>query len=594
MRASSPVAGDRTTAWLLFAAALLLYARTISFQYALDDRAVTFENRFVREGVAGVPEILSTFYWAGFWDSNAGLFRPLSLVLLAVEWQIAPDAPRLYHAVNVLLYAFTAMVLYRVLRRLRDKPDIAIIATILWIVHPVHTEVVANIKSADEILVVLFVLLSLRSIVLRRFAIAGGLFFCALLSKETAIGWLPLLAVALVALWRREAIRAALPFGAAIGVWAVWHYVVIAGAPSPPITYRYVDNSLVAASGYASRIATAIQIQGRYLLKSFVGYPMSYDYSFRQIPNISFADPTVWISLLVLAGLVLYAASSFVRQPLPALGIAAWLLPLAPTSNLVVLIGATMGDRFLFGPTIGWALCVAVLIARMPRREDVALITGVLAIVYSLQTFTRAADWRSDETLFSADVARAPDSGRVRRNYGTLLMNRAIATPAGPSRSRMLDIAGEQFHRAIEIDPADYEARFALGQVEYQRGEYRASEQWTSSSIDVWHRLGAEPPAVAFLNRGDARMMLGDYAHALEDFEVAARMEPSNGRFAMKIGNALFGRGDLRGAAAAFEKAVKLDPESIEAWDKVANVQGMLGNAERSQEAFAEAARLRR
>src|SRR3954464_2995523 len=109
---------DRRTAWLIFAAAAVLYARTVTFQYALDDRAVTFENRFVRDGIGGIPKILTTFYWAGFWDSNAGLFRPLSVVMLATEWQIVPDAPAVYHAVNVLLYALAAMLLYRVLRML--------------------------------------------------------------------------------------------------------------------------------------------------------------------------------------------------------------------------------------------------------------------------------------------------------------------------------------------------------------------------------------------------------------------------------------------------------------------------------------------
>jgi tetratricopeptide (TPR) repeat protein len=585
---------DRRTAWLIFAAAAVLYARTVTFQYALDDRAVTFENRFVRDGIGGIPKILTTFYWAGFWDSNAGLFRPLSVVMLATEWQIVPDAPAVYHAVNVLLYALAAMLLYRVLRMLfPDRNELAIIATLLWIVHPAHTEVVANIKSADEILMVLFALLSVRSVLSGRFLAAGGWFFGALLSKETAIAWLLLLAITLFVFHRREILRGLIPLVAAACGWGIWHYAVIASAKAPPIKYRYVDNSLVGAPDAASRFATALKIQGRYLLETVAGYPQSYDYSFRQIPNVTFTDPIVWVSIIVIVVLAIIALTNIRRQPILSLGVTTWFVLLAPTSNLFVLIGSTMGDRFLFGPTIGFALCAAVLIARLPRKEDMVIATGIIAVVYSQLTFVRTGDWRSDETLFSADVANAPDSGRVRRNYGTLLMNRAFATTAGTWRARTLEVANDQLTRAAEIDAADYEARFALGQVAYQLGDYRASERWTSGSIDAWRAAGGEPPADAFMNRGDARMMLADYAHALEDFTSALQREPSNARIATKAGNAHFALGDVAGAAAAFEQAVKLDPSSVEAWDKLANTSGMLGEIDRSREAFARVAALR-
>ena len=581
--------GDRKTGWLLFAAAFLLYARTIAFDYALDDRVVTFQNRFVSEGLAGVPKILSTFYWAGFWDANAGIFRPMSLLLFALEWQILPNDPHLFHLVNVILYALTAMLLYRVLRMLLPDrgPAIPLIAAVLWIVHPTHTEVVANIKSADEILAVLFALLALRAFVLGRPIAGAVLFFCALLSKEAAILFAPLMLLP-----RRETRRTLIALGVTVAVWFAWHRAVITSAPLPPITYRYVDNSLVAAPDFASRIATALQIQGRYLLKTVAGYPLSYDHSFQQIPNITFAHPTVWISLALVLALLGFAISRLRRDPVLALGILFFFLTLSLTSNLFILIGSTMADRFLFAPTIGYALCVATLLAKLPKKEDVVVLTGLIAIVYAMQTWSRSADWRSDATLFTADVARAPDSGRVRRNYGTLLMNRAFETPRGSSRSRMLEVADLQFRRAVEIDPLDYEARFSLGQVEYQRANYGFSARWTSSAIDTWRRLGATPPPAAYMNLGDARMMLSDYAHALEDFNTAAQMEPANGRLAMKVGNARFALGDTKGAAEAFETAVRLDPSSAEAWDKLANTQGMLGNEKRSKEAFAQAARL--
>src|ERR1044071_5511236 len=158
---------DRTIAWALGGFAFLLYAQTIGFGYALDDVAVLKSNDFVHAGFRGFKDILTSFYWHGnasFADANSGLFRPLSLLLFATEWQLFHDKPGVFHFVHIMLYAVAAMQLYLFLRDLFGKTgsQLAIFATLFWIVLPVHTEVVANLKSADEILSLLFSLLMMR------------------------------------------------------------------------------------------------------------------------------------------------------------------------------------------------------------------------------------------------------------------------------------------------------------------------------------------------------------------------------------------------------------------------------------------------
>ena len=66
---------------------ILVYANTLHHGFVLDDTAVIENNKFVKAGVKGIPDILSTFYWQGYWDSNAGLYRPLSLISFAIEYQ---------------------------------------------------------------------------------------------------------------------------------------------------------------------------------------------------------------------------------------------------------------------------------------------------------------------------------------------------------------------------------------------------------------------------------------------------------------------------------------------------------------------------
>ncbi|MEO6167213.1 MAG: hypothetical protein ABIO98_06820 [Chitinophagales bacterium] len=93
--------------WLMIicgVCAFLLYANTLTHQYVLDDETAILKNSYTQEGISALPKIFSSPYRAGFDDRNDGLYRPLSIALFAIEWQIAPGNPHLGHWVHVLLY----------------------------------------------------------------------------------------------------------------------------------------------------------------------------------------------------------------------------------------------------------------------------------------------------------------------------------------------------------------------------------------------------------------------------------------------------------------------------------------------------------
>ena len=113
--------------------------------------------------------------------------------MFAIEWQIAPGNPRSSHWINVLLYVLTAFMLFVALALFFEKQNIVLpfIATILFVAHPIHTEVVANIKSRDEILCLLYRVVGCREVCApgrkQYLAMAGISIFLAMLSKETAV-----------------------------------------------------------------------------------------------------------------------------------------------------------------------------------------------------------------------------------------------------------------------------------------------------------------------------------------------------------------------------------------------------------------------
>src|SRR5688572_27489545 len=209
---------SRWSAALLAALAVAVYANTLGHGHALDDRLVITHNEFVRAGWSGLPEILTEDYLRGYLAEKAnpmtgGRYRPLSLVTFAVEAALfGPDHPFIGHLLNVLLYALCCVLVYRVAiallaERAPDRGWLAVpfLAALLFTVHPLHTEVVANIKSRDELLALSFALASalfaLRAADRRSAgsAIAAAVcFFLAMFSKESAITFL---AVVPLSLW---------------------------------------------------------------------------------------------------------------------------------------------------------------------------------------------------------------------------------------------------------------------------------------------------------------------------------------------------------------------------------------------------------
>src|SRR3954468_21451852 len=128
---------DKWLPWIAAIFAFALYLNTINHGYVLDDDTVMAKNKITTQGIKAIPEILTTSYRKGAWDRQESLYRPLSVVIFAVEWQLAPNHPMPGHLINILLYGLTGLLLYKLLRKwLRQKHPLIIFSIVLlFIVH---------------------------------------------------------------------------------------------------------------------------------------------------------------------------------------------------------------------------------------------------------------------------------------------------------------------------------------------------------------------------------------------------------------------------------------------------------------------------
>jgi hypothetical protein len=142
--------------WLIPFIALLLYAQSLSNDFALDDDIIFTNNSLVEGGMANISAIVSNH---SFEQENVSYsYRPVLVYSFAIQKSLFGYDPMMAHLVNILLYGLLCLLVFTFLRKLMpvEGKRIALLASILFLLHPIHNEVVNNVKSRDELLVMIF------------------------------------------------------------------------------------------------------------------------------------------------------------------------------------------------------------------------------------------------------------------------------------------------------------------------------------------------------------------------------------------------------------------------------------------------------
>lgn len=580
--------------------AFFLYANTLSHAYALDDFPVIYGNSLTMQGMAGIPMMLKTAYWYGLDGQNDFLYRPLSLVTYAIEWQLSPNNPQLGHFTNVLLYAFTGFFLFRLLVMLLKNYNLIIpfITTLVFMVHPLHTEVVANIKSRDELLCFLFFILSAIQFVkyandakIGRIIMSGICFFLALLSKESAITFLafyPLILYFFTGVTWKKNITGSLIM---IGVSLI--YILIRGSVLTSQTVSgeisVLDNTLMAAPDLQSRLATAFYILGLYLKLLVFPHPLASDYSYPQIPIVTFLNPLALFSLLFYLAAGIYSIIKFTKKSLIVFGIIFYFIPLSLIANVLFLTKSTMADRFLYVPSLGFCLVVAVLLTtwfKLPlakqnyekfsllftKNKGLMGLTTVILLLFSIKTIARNPDWKNDYSLFSKDSQTSSRSSRIHFLYANHLIQSVKQNLVGEEKKAgYLKTAEIEMNEALKLYPKNFEAIFGLGELYTTTKEYDKALSCYKNAIQY-----IPGDSKAQNNLGNTYFRMGNYQQAFEVLNNSIRMHPDNMEGYNNIGSVFFATGQYQKAIEVYTKAISLNPKYAEALKNLGSCYGML------------------
>ncbi len=563
----------------------LLYANTLKNGYVMDDGLVVSENRIVQKGISGIPELFTTPHMYGRLIAPNDMYRPLSLILFAIEYQYFGLDSLVGHLCNVLLFAACVVLLFRFLDKFFDhrKTVIAFIAALLFAVHPIHTEVVANIKSSDELLCFLFAFLSL--IFFLDYMKKGNAIFLAVglvslslsfLSKETVITFLGVVPI-LVFLYGSNKTRAAFVTGGTVLVSVLFiavRWVVLAKYhANQPTPVLFIDNALASVPQGASRFATEVVILGRYLWLMFVPYPLLCDYSFNSIPFASFSSIGFWCSLIAYAFLVYIVISRWAKDKSDpwAFGIFFFIATIFLFSNIPFLMGAELAERFAFFPSVGFCLIAALAVEKwlLPANATVSTVfknIKVLAVLipvlvlFSSMTIMRNEDWKDEYTLFSKDSEKSPDNSRLWYFRACAIIKQDGAESDTIAQPQMDEECIGYLRRAIAVYPGFSQAHRELGTIFDNEHMYDSSAAHVKMALE-----SVAPDAVADNNEGTKYYARGRYPLAIYLYRKAIVADPGSKYPWYSMGLVYNRLKEFDSAIFYFNRSLVIDPQNIDA-----------------------------
>ena len=534
--------------FLIVAAVLLVWGRTVTYDFVWDDQSFVTELQSIRS-LSNVPEMFYRRDAQSAVPAEFPLFRPLRTVQYALLFQLGGgEAPRawLFHLNNLAWHCAAALLLFAVARRLMlalcrefDAQRITVFALIValgFAINPVVSETVCWVKSLDDIMAALFVLASLHQLLSsettrRQYWSAVAFFALAIYSKVSA-GPFPLIAFLVFLIVRKMGWRAAVwrsaPFFAVAFVFAIHNHLVIGrSTQAAPLSGSYVQT-----------LIDMLPVVPKYIRLLFGLPPFLIDYSYMK-GGYALTSAPVLCGALLLAAL---AAASLLavrnsRWHLAGLGLIWTGAFLIPVSNLLPMM-QYMAERFLYLPLVGWMLAMGTVLWTLARSRVVIPVACAVIGLWAIVAWDRSAIWKDNLTLFVRSSQQGIRVERIEQNAVAAILRQphmtnifvpdprdrkkpaTIRPPANPADWQPVVAT---LLNAYELFPGEPNLLTALGVAHYYSGQaHRAASFFARVTQKTPEDLGA------WMNLGRAASEAGEYPQAEMAYRAALKVQSGN------------------------------------------------------------------
>lgn len=521
-----------------------IYANSFSDKFLWDDEFLVKDNVYIKSWV-NIPHFFTETIGMG--AGREGIYyRPLQMLTYVFDYSVWRLNVFGYHLTNVLLHILVALALYWFVNTLYHKQILSFLTSALFIVHPVHAEVVDYIAGRADSLAVFFIVICLICY-MRQYSQKKILIFvlmllsalAAILSKEYGL-IIPVLLLLHSYIFKKKILIK--EFVSIVIICSTYILLRNAVLKSTPFSASHTSSVFQRIPGFCAAVA-------EYLRLLLFPFNLHMEYG---NPLFNFNNLKALGGSAVLAAMLVYAFKKRDAGNLTSFSICWFFITLLPVSNIYP-INAYMAEHWLYLPSLGFCLITAngiILLYKRERLKPLAVFLSVFILSgYSYLTIKQNSYWREPAAFYKRAIYYAPDSPRLYHNLGKVYLE------AGNFQE-----AVKVFQKAIDMDRENASLYNILGVT------YRASGDLQNATFFYQKAISINPKyADSYYNLGNAYIAMNDTDKAIISFRKAIGIAPKNIHAISYYNNLAYiyvSKGRINEAILLYEKALEVDPDN--------------------------------
>jgi|AntAceMinimDraft_17_1070374.scaffolds.fasta_scaffold01072_1 tetratricopeptide (TPR) repeat protein len=579
--------------------AFILYGNIIKNDYSFDDDFVTNTAPLIKKGIKGIPQIFTSLYS----DRNKLEYgyRPIAKSTFAVEYQLFGLNPHISHLINILIYAFTGIFLFFLLKKLLKNYNILfpLAITLLFLAHPVHTEVVCCLKNREDLLSFLFSIIALWYFIkytesgsaqatknkkIRNILLGLLSFIIAYLSKKNAVTFLIIIPLVIYFFTNTSLKKTILLFGLLIITVILVIFIPKLYLPVINSQKFFWQNPLFFENNFLIKFSTGMNVMLFYLKLLIFPHPLIYYYGYNMLPVVNWSNVWVIISFIFHLSIFIYAIINFKKKHILSFAILYYLITISVFSNILIPIACIVGERLIYFSSLGFCIILAFLLFKITKTDihkdyipfkknnKIIILLVIILIPYSIKTIYRNKDWKDYITLYKHDIKYNIKSVKANELYAGALMINAknnivklnrdvqnrtknnIETEQAKKQIKQdVELSIKHFKQAIKIYPLHTSSLNNLGLIYLKNyNQYNKAVYYFKKAIDA-----SPENYMAYANLAYSYQMLKDYKKAIKYYKKSIDLNP-------KFTGAISMLANLYNELGNFENAVDLNKKIIE------------------------------
>ena len=506
---------------VLFFLSLLAYGSSLKGSFIWDDKPLIADNSFIKD-----PRVLSKVFLSDLYEkTRANYYRPIFELSLAFNYSISKSDTLSYHLVNIFSHFCVTVLFYLFLYRLTRDSFISFASSLIFAIHPIHSQVVTYISGRADSLAAVFIMFALlffsAAFTKRSYFLSLLCFALALLTKETAI-MLPLILI----FW---GVKKALPFFAMAAVYIVMRFTILNFAAGNPFLEK--KGFAVLEVGLWPRV----MIFFKTLLIYFGSFFAPVRLHLERIVAYESMNLFYWLGIVIAAFLcaVLCARfKGFEKDKKKVVGFFifwffVWLFP-----QSAFIFPRIMAEHFLYLPSMSLCFFIALSVQGLKQESGKRILLVFISVYFITLGWLNNKNWQNELVFFENTVRLSPYSIRARDSLA-----------------------------ALYLDARRY------GDAEAQ---YR--ELLTYSDILEDRVQKDKAKSSCFYNLGIIFEKYSMFEEALMAYRLAVVFDPNMPQGYNNAGLVLQRFGDKEAAKEAFKKAMEVDPQYYQAYNNLAQL----------------------